>query len=352
MRGVSFTAYQKRHALRLWLDEKMPVMKVCQKCKCTERSLWRWKAKYDGTLQSLENQFSRKDTIHPNQHTAEEVANITKVLSKPHMSYCEAYGILRDKYAYSRSFGGFYNYVLRHNIRPHKEIQKYIPQPYDTPEMLGVKWQMDVKYVPKECYKGEIIYGHENKYFQYTMIDEATRERFIYPYDEHTISATLDFIKRAIAYFGYLPSIMQTDNGLEFTNHKEKKWQNGTIITTKKVHAVDELLQKLHIKHQLIRAYTPRLNGKVERSHRTDQEFFYDYLKFKTFAELKKKMLDWNIRYNKKPHYSLRNREGKRVFWSPLQKREDLLALLEEKREEYCVRFIKQKRTMRQVYAA
>lgn len=131
MKGVSFTAYQKRRALRMWLEEKQPIMKVCQKCKCTERSLWRWKARYDGTLESLENRTSRVDTIHPNQHTEAEVEQIKKVLSKPNMSYCEAYGILRDKYAYSRSFGGFYNYVLRHNIRPHKEIQKYIPKPYD-----------------------------------------------------------------------------------------------------------------------------------------------------------------------------------------------------------------------------
>lgn len=346
MKGVSFTAYQKRHALKMWLEEKMPIMKVCQKCKCTERSLWRWKARYDGTLESLENKTSRVDTIHPNQHTAEEVANITKVLSKPSMSYCEAYGILREKYAYSRSFGGFYNYVLRHNIRPHKEIQKYIPKPYDTPEMLGVKWQMDVKFVPKECYKGELTYGHENKYFQYTMIDEATRERFIYPYDEHTITATIDFVKRAIAYFGYLPSILQTDNGTEFTN-VQKVGQKEP-----KKHALDILCEKLHIKHQRIRAYTPRLNGKVERSHRTDQEFFYDFLRFKTYAELKRKMLDWNIRYNKKPHSAIKDREGKQRYWSPLQKRNDLLALLQETKEEYCVRFLKTTRTIRQVYAA
>ncbi len=346
MKGVSFTAYQKRRALRMWLEEKQPIMKVCQKCKCTERSLWRWKARYDGTLESLENRTSRVDTIHPNQHTEAEVEQIKKVLSKPNMSYCEAYGILRDKYAYSRSFGGFYNYVLRHNIRPHKEIQKYIPKPYDTPDMLGVKWQMDVKFVPKECFKGEILYGHESKYYQYTMIDEATRERFIYPYDEHTITATLDFVKRAIAYFGYLPSILQTDNGSEFTNIKKPNQKEP------KVHALDVLCAKLHIKHQLIRAYTPRLNGKVERSHRTDQEFFYDYLKFKTLPELKKKMMQWNIRYNNKPHSSLRNREGKKVWWSPLQKRQDLLDFLQEKREEFCIRFIKKPKTIRQVYAA
>lgn len=347
MRGVNFTAYHKKQALKFWLEEKADVIKVCAKFKCTERSLWRWKAAYDGTLASLEPKTSRKDMPHPNKHTEAEVEQIKRVFKRhPHISYNEAFGILRNKFAYSRSFGGFYSYIRRHKIRPFKEVQKYIPQPYDTPEMLGQKWQMDVKYVPKECFAGEVIYGDENKFFQYTIIDEATRERFIYPYKEHNIQSTLDFVKRAITYFGYLPIVIQTDNGAEFTNLKKPTDREP------KVHALDTLLNKLHIKHQLIRAYTPRLNGKVERSHRSDQEGFYNYLKFKDFGELKKKMMNWNIRYNNRPHSSLKNREGKRVYWSPLEKRADLLDLLQQLKEEYSVRFVKTKLTLKQLYAA
>lgn len=353
MRGVNFTAYQKRKALKYWLEEKLPVMKVCQKCKCTERSLWRWKAMYNGTLESLVPKSCRPHTPHPLSHTKIEREEIESIFKKnPYISYCEAYGILRQKYSYQRSYGGFYNFVLKSNIRPRKELDRYIPQPYDTPEMIGTKWQMDVKFVPLECFKGNMIHYDDNKYYQYTMLDEASRERFLFPYKEHNVSSTLDFVKRAIAYFGYAPEIMQTDNGLEFTNHKEKKYQNGTTITTKKIHALDVLLEKLKIRHQLIRAYTPRLNGKVERSHRSDQEAFYDHLKFKTIDELKKKMMQWNIRYNNRPHSSLRNRDGKKVWWSPLQKRQDLENLLQEKKEEYHIRYIKQSRTIKQVYAA
>ena len=353
MRGVNFSAYQKKQALKLWLVEKMPVQKVCQKCKCTERSLWRWKSIFDGTLESLKPNTSRKNMPHPNRHTNIEKDNIIKVFKKnPHISYNEAFGILRNKYAYSRSFGGFYNFIRKNNIRPSKEIERYVPQPYETPEMLGYKWQMDVKYVPVQCYKGEMIHYDDNKYYQYTMIDEATRERFLFPYKEHCTSSTIDFVKRAIAYFGYIPLIIQTDNGLEFTNHKEKKYKDGTTVLTKREHALDTLLNKLNIKHQLIRAYTPRLNGKVERSHRSDQEAFYNYLKFKTYSELKDKMMKWNIRYNNRPHSSLKNRENKRVWWTPLQKREDLLNLLKEKRDEFeKIRFIKIQRNIKQVYA-
>lgn len=53
MKGVRYTAREKEYALRLWLTEKVDVFKVAKKIKCTERSLWRWKAQYDGTLASL-----------------------------------------------------------------------------------------------------------------------------------------------------------------------------------------------------------------------------------------------------------------------------------------------------------
>ena len=92
-------------------------------------------------------------------------------------------------------------------------------RPYDTPSMLGVKMQMDVKYVPKNCYVG--IYP--DKFYQYTMIDEATRERFIYAFKEHSSYSTIIFVKMAIDYFGYIPKTIQTDNGFEFTHFKDTK---------------------------------------------------------------------------------------------------------------------------------
>lgn len=108
--------------------------------------------------------------------------------------------------------------------------------------------------------------------------------------------------------------------------------------------SMDALFGKLRIKHQLIRAYTPRHNGKVERSHRTDGENFYKTLTFETYDELKEKMAEWNIRYNNRPHSSLRNREGKRVWFTPLQKRAELMAILKAGQTDTPrVRFIKQK---------
>ena len=61
------------------------------------------------------------------------------------------------------------------------------------------------------------------------------------------------------------------------------------------------LLEKLGIKHKLIKPKTPRHNGKVERSHRKDQERFYYKKKFKSFEEYEKKLGYWEKEYNNFP---------------------------------------------------
>lgn len=153
---------------------------------------------------------------------------------------------------------------------------KYTPKKYDTPTNIGVKWQMDVKVVPKLCYVGEL----SDKFYQYIIIDGASRERFIYPYKEQSSYSTIDFIKRAIVYFGYKPEIVQTDNGQEFTYTKK----------TDKTHSLDTLLNTLGITRKLIKPRTPRHNGKIERSHRNDQQRFYLYLKFYSYVDLLNQM--------------------------------------------------------------
>ena len=77
-----------------------------------------------------------------------------------------------------------------------------------------MKWQLDVKYVPTACYFG----NDGEKFYQYTIIGETDRERFIYPYKEQSGYSAVDFVKRAILSFEYAPEIIPTDNGSEFCN--------------------------------------------------------------------------------------------------------------------------------------
>ena len=179
-------------------------------------------------------------------------------------------------------------------------------QEYHTPQQIGEKWQMDVKFVPLEC-KAENM-PKDWKFYQYTCIDEASRERFLYWYDEHTPKSTVDFIKRCIEYFGYKPKEIQTDNGLEFTYNR---------ANIKKKHPMAIVLESLEIRHHKIRPRTPEHNGKVERSHRNDNERFYTFLKFHSIEDLRIQGARYLKRSNSIPMAVL-------GYLTPLEKRRSL----------------------------
>lgn len=262
---------------------------VCRRYKISKRSLMRWNKKFDGTKESLIDKSHRPLSPHPNAHTEQELKWIENYLRRnPHISMCELYGKLRVEKGYSRNASSLFRVLRKMGIYVNKEKkERYTPKKYDTPSNIGIKWQMDVKYVPKYCYSG----NDGQKFYQYTIIDEASRERFIYPYQEQSSYSTIDFVKRAIVYFGYQPKIIQTDNGQEFTY----------TMKTNRTHPLDTLLNQLNITHQLIRPRTPRHNGKVERSHRNDQNRFYNFLSFYSYDDLKKQTKSYLKRSNNIP---------------------------------------------------
>ena len=284
-----------------------PISFVCRRYKISKSSLLRWSKKFDGTKESLIDKSHRPLTPHPNAHTKEEIKWINDLIRRnPNITLCELYGKLRVEKGYSRTAPGLFRFLRKINFYINKENhKKYEPKKYDTPTELGIKWQMDVKYVPKYCYTGTI----PDKFYQYTIIDEASRERFIYPYKEQSSFSTVDFLKRAFCYFGYIPKIIQTDNGFEFTYFRE----------TNRIHPLDVLCDSLGIIHKTIKPRTPRHNGKVERSHRNDSERFYQYLKFYSFEDLQLQMKNYLKRSNNIGMTPLK-------YLTPIEAREKLIS--------------------------
>lgn len=278
------------HAVQTYRNTNCSVSFICRKYHCSKSSLMRWNKRYDGTIESLMDKSHRPHTKHPNSHTDEEIKKIKNLIKRnPNIGLNELYTKLRTEIAYSRHYASLYRLLKRIGFYKDKtsKKKKYTPKPYQTPEYLGQKWQLDVKYVPRSCYTDSV--PKDDKYYQYTVIDEASRERFIYPYKEQSSYSTIDFIKRAIVYFGYKPKCIQTDNGFEFTYFKD----------TKRIHPFDTFLESLNIDHKLIKPRTPRHNGKVERSHRNDNERFYKYLKFYSFDDLLVQMKKYLYRSNR-----------------------------------------------------
>lgn len=281
---------------------------VCRRYHVSRASLYRWLKKFDGTKESLIDKPHNPLTPHPNSHTKEEINNINKLIKRnPNISMIELYGKLRLHYSYSRHAASLFRFLRKIGFYQNNNKKRiiYVPKKYNTPINIGEKMQLDVKYVPDEC-KTINISGSQ-KFYQYTIIDEASRERFIYPYKEKTVNNTVDFVKRAFIYFGYKPKTIQTDNGSEFTHIRESNL----------IHPLDQLCDELGTVHKLIRPRTPRHNGKVERSHRNDNERFYQYLKFYSYQDLINQMKQYLKRSNNIPMASLN-------YLSPIQKRQEL----------------------------
>lgn len=180
------------------------------------------------------------------------------------------------KNGYTRRPESLYRVLCRLGMGPvRKEKKKYVPKPYQQMSHPGERIQIDVKVVPRGC-----IADPNLRLFQYTAIDEFSRLRFLAAYDEQSTYSSADFLKRAVRWYarrGIKVETVQTDNGFEFTNRfSNSKRDIQTLF--------EATAASLGIRHKLIRPYTPRHNGKVERSHREDQKRFYDTHRFFSLA--------------------------------------------------------------------
>jgi transposase InsO family protein len=156
--------------------------------------------------------------------------------------------------------------------------------------------EIDVKYVP-----GRVA---GKRYFQYTAIDTAGRWRHMEVFDEQTTDHSIKFLEIVMALFPYPIKAVKTDNGAIFTNYYigTNKRSDQTVKT---LHGLDLFCRDPGIIHYLIDPGKPAQNGTVERSHREDQEKFYEQNTFKNFPDLQKKLKKWNMYYNDLEHCGL-----------------------------------------------
>jgi len=262
--------------------------------KMHRKTIYRWRERYDGTLQSLVNK-SRKPKYHPNQHTKEEIKLIKDMKAQNKDAGLVVFWIKLRQRGYTRRIESLYRVMVKHGIyqRVTSKKKKYVPQEYQQMTYPGERVQMDVKYVPRECLTKELREQGE-RYYQYTAIDEYTRVRCISFSKEKSTYESDKFVEKVLRSFPFKVECIQTDNGFEFTNRLHPNNKGKTTIFEQK-------LEELGIRHKLIKPYTPRHNGKVERSHRKDQERFYYNKVFCSFEDLVNRA-KWYIReYNNFP---------------------------------------------------
>ena len=273
---------------------KYGVTKAAIKFEMHRKTIYRWREKYDGTAQSLKNK-SRRPHSHPNQHTEEEIKMIKNYKYKNKETGIVVLWVKLRRAGYTRSITSLYRVMQRIGIyqkTPSKK-KEYEPKPYEEMRYPGERVQVDVKYVPAKSLTKEVK-EQDGRYYQYTAIDEYTRKRVLWASKEQSTSASTEFIKVIMKKFPFKIECIQTDNGFEFTN--KLNWQG-----TKKKTMFENKLEELGIRHKLIKPKTPRHNGKVERSHRKDQERFYYNKIFCSFEDFKNRLKYWEKEYNNFP---------------------------------------------------
>ena len=170
----------KLHAVKTYRNGNS-VKFVCRKYHISKASLMRWNKKYDGSNESLYDKSHKPLTKHPNAHTELEIKWINDLLKRnPSITLNELWIKLVRNKNYTRHPGSLYRVIrrLKYSTEIIKGTSKYTPKKYDTPTKLGIKWQIDVKYVPRVCFASSI--PEDTKYYQYTCIDEASIERYLY----------------------------------------------------------------------------------------------------------------------------------------------------------------------------
>ena len=110
-------------------------------------------------------------------------------------------------------------------------------------------------------------------------------------YEHHTQANAIDFIDYVVERFPFRLHTIRTDHGHEF--QAKFHWH----------------VEDLGMRHVYIKPRTPRLNGKVECSHRTGKDEFYQLLSFTDDVDLNQKLAEWEDFCNYcRPHRSLKGK--------------------------------------------
>jgi len=277
------------------LDKDISIKQMALVCPFSERALKYWLANFrELGMAGLENK-STTPYSHPNETPIRIKERIKELRKKTNLCAKKLnYKLAKEGIKINnRTIGKILKkngLVRKYKIRKIK--LKYVKLPLTPGELV----EIDIKFVPSKI-KGK-------RYYQYTAIDCASRWRYLEIFDCDGNSETLKFVNKVLEIAPFRIRAIKTDNGSCFTN-RYTGYKRSIDTSNPKLHELDIFCQKHNIIHYLIDPGKPAQNGKVERSHRTDQEMFYDRREFKTVLGLRRAIKVWNIYYNNLEHCSL-----------------------------------------------
>jgi hypothetical protein len=264
-------------------------------CPHSKRSLERWLSNYRKHGNKGLFAESTRPKRHPRETPIRIKERVIELRKETRLSALKLHWKLEKKGVaiHERTIGKIIKKeFLTRRYRTRKIQYKYLRAPLLPGELV----EIDVKYVPEKL--------KDMRYFQFTAIDCATRWRYLKIYDEQTNTNAIKFLKELTDVFPFKIKSVKTDNGFIFTN-RYNGYLKSSDPNNPRLHGFDVLCDELKINHYLIDPGKPAQNGKVERSHRSDQEMFYNRVSYKSAEELKYKIKLWNMHYNDLEHCGL-----------------------------------------------
>jgi transposase len=271
------------------------VSQACREFGVSRKTYYKWQRRLQaaGNDSAALQDRSRRPHSHPRQASSTQVRLICAFYRRRRWRkrLVRLWWHLKRHHGLLLSLTGVYRVLKRAGLLSGQRRRRRKPKPYQPMSRPGERIQIDVKHTGLRDRWGRQLY-------QYTACDEYSRWRLLRFHQEITPQSSVDFFRQLKALFPFPIACVQTDHGTEFT------YDFLPQVTVP--HPFTEHLETQGVRHKLIRIATPWHNGKVERSHRTDEEEFYRLFRLKTLPEAHRRLGSWNHRYNTdRPHGSI-----------------------------------------------
>lgn len=282
---------------------------VCRKCGISRPTLRKWYRRYmqygaNGLIEQ-----SRKPHSSPNKKiNTDYIKAVLNLRQERNLGARRIQSELIRLFNSSLSLGTIHKILTNENVGVIKKLKRQKKFKRYSRPIPGDRIQMDTCKIAPGIY-------------QYTAVDDCTRWRVLEIYKRRTAENTLLFLDLMIERFPFSIQRVQTDRGKEFFAFK-----------------VQEKLMDLSIKFRPNKPRSPHLNGKVERSQKTDLAEFYAVTDMSDFAKLKFDLECWQFFYNwQRPHGALKGKTPSEVVSELVEKTPlwDEVIVNYEKKKEY-----------------
>ena len=265
------------------------VARVCRRFGISRKSFYKWKRRHNDFGAAGLCDRPRTPRRSPRATSADLTRRILYLRQQYHFGPARIAAYVHRFHQLTIARSSVHRILKRHGMNRLPANQKHRPygkrwQRYEKSQP-GHRLQLDVKFL-------ERIAGTRRRLFQFTGIDDCTRIRILKIFDVCNQRTAIQFVDDVIRRLPFRVHVVQTDNGAEFQS--EFHWH----------------LTSNDIQHVYIRPRTPRLNGKVERSHRVDDQEFYQLLDKDGIRDdihlFNEKLREWEDYYNyHRPHGAL-----------------------------------------------